>query len=98
MNDDQLNELFEKARDAGPDTSRLEYGFETRLLARIRAGRERQAGSLFGWAWRLCPYFAGIVAALGVWAWYSPSPDPEAMAKTGEENSALVEYFTGDRI
>jgi hypothetical protein len=97
MNDDQLDELFGKARGAGLDTSRLEYGFETRLLARIRASREH-SGNIFGWAWRLCPYFAGIVAALGVWAWFSPAPDPEALAKTGEENSPMVEFFTGERI
>jgi hypothetical protein len=39
MNDDldpKLDALFAAARLAAPDTSRLEYGFETRLTARLR--------------------------------------------------------------
>jgi hypothetical protein len=98
MNDDELNKLLRAARDAAPDTSRLEYGFETRLLARIRGERAKADAPIFAWAWRLTPWFAGVVVALGVWAWYSPAPDPEAVANSAEDNGALVEYFTGNSI
>jgi len=97
MNDEQLNDLFKTARDAKADTSRAEYGFETRLLARIRAGRE--SASIFGWAWRLSPYFAGIVAALGTWAYCSPAQiDLQAIATNGADDLQVVEFFTGDKI
>lgn len=66
MNDDQLNRLFAAARQAPPDTARAQYGFETRLLARLRDER-RQAVPWLVWAWRLTPVFAAIVLALGVW-------------------------------
>ena len=34
--DSQLDALFRAARADAPDTARAEYGFETRLLARLR--------------------------------------------------------------
>ncbi len=59
-----LDRLFAAARSEVPDTSRLEFAFETRLLARLR--QERAAG-VFAWAWKLAPFFAAVVVALGVW-------------------------------
>ncbi|MEI6085435.1 MAG: hypothetical protein WCS70_14205 [Verrucomicrobiota bacterium] len=55
------DKLFKAAREAKPDTSRAEYGFETRLLARLRAERSQPI------SWRLLPVFAAIVLMLGVW-------------------------------
>ena len=58
---DNLDKLFRIARDSKTDTSRAEFGFETRLLARLRAERSRPV------VWRLMPVFAAIVIMLGVW-------------------------------
>ena len=68
--DDGLDRLFEKARLVKPDVSGTEAGFETRVLARIRAERERRVG-IFDWTWRLVPAFSAIVVALGVWYYAS---------------------------
>lgn len=96
MNDEELNQLFKTVRNAAPDTSRAEYGFETRLLARIREER-RGSSSIFGWAWRLCPYFSALVAALAVWTWFSPLDlDLQAIASNGEDGAQLMEFFTGE--
>src|SRR5437016_1365921 len=66
--DHQLDDLFRAARAERRDTSRAEFAFETRLLARIREERD-QAGwlGMFAWAWKLCPAFASIVLALAIW-------------------------------
>jgi len=94
--DPQLETLFAAARAEAPDTSRLEYGFETRLAARLR---EENGASLFAWAWRLCPFFAALALAVAWWTQtaehgevYSRIADEAAPA--GEE---LLAYMTGDR-
>jgi hypothetical protein len=64
--DADLDALFARARERRPDTSKAEYAFETRLLARLRA--ERETSSI--WAvvsWRLIPFFAACVVALTLW-------------------------------
>ena len=58
---DNLDKLFQAARADKPATARAEYGFETRLMARLRAERSRPV------TWRLLPAFAAIVIVLGVW-------------------------------
>lgn len=77
MNPDPLDTLFSTVREDAPDTSRAEYGFETRVMARIRAdGRI----SWQGWAWRLCPFFTALAVATGAW-FYShrdTTPDTES--------------------
>ena len=59
-----LDRLFEAARAESPDTARVEYAFETRLMARLR---EERGSSVFAWAWKLAPFFAAVVIAVGVW-------------------------------
>lgn len=59
-----LGELFRAVRCEVPDTSKAEFAFETRLMARLR---EHRAMSLSGWAWKLAPFFAAVVIALGMW-------------------------------
>ncbi|MBA4387173.1 MAG: hypothetical protein C0404_04270 [Verrucomicrobia bacterium] len=62
---DRLDRLLVAVRAARMDTSRVELGFEARLLSRIRAQREETA--LWGaWAWRLIPAFAALVIVLGL--------------------------------
>ena len=94
--DPQLEALFAAARAGAPDTTRIEYGFETRLAARLR---EENGASLFAWAWGLCPFFAALALAVAWWSQttehaevYSRIADEAAPA--GEE---LLAYMTGDR-
>ena len=98
MHDEELNRLFQAARQHTPDTARAEYAFETRLLARLRAERARPAA----WPWaavaaRLLPVFAAIVLALG--AWNLASPRLEFHEAIGEpvEAGLLVTLLTGDQ-
>ena len=96
---DNLDKLFNAARAAIRDTSRVEYGFETRLLARLRA-EQQQAVPWFAYAWRLLPVFAAIVLALGVWNYADLSSCPadlrSAIAGYSDE-SLLASYLTGER-
>ncbi len=66
--DSQLDALFARARERRPDTSKAEFGFETRLMARLRERRQPDASSV--WAivtWRMAPFFAACVVALALW-------------------------------
>jgi hypothetical protein len=61
-----LDALFAQARAHRPDTSAVEYAFETRLLARLRSGRPPDSI----WAtvsWRLIPFFATCLVVLTLW-------------------------------
>ena len=81
MNDDELDQLFARARQVRPETSRAEFAFETRLMANLR---DRQRNSLGLWGWRLAPWFAAAVVTLGVFSWGAiaefASPMPDSMA------------------
>lgn len=64
--DPMLDALFARARAQAPDTARAEYAFETRLLARLRAGQKADAA----WgvaAWRMIPVLALVVLGLACW-------------------------------
>jgi hypothetical protein len=64
--DADLDALFALARARRPDTSKAEYAFETRLLARLRD--KQNSDSI--WAkvsWRLIPFFGACVVALTFW-------------------------------
>ena len=64
--DPQLDALFALAREHRPDTSAMEYAFETRLMARLR--ETRSTSSVWAMvAWRLAPIFALCVITLTVW-------------------------------
>jgi hypothetical protein len=70
MNDPQsdarLDTLFARMRARRPDTSSMEYGFETRLMARVRA--QKETGSIWAMvSWRMMPFFAACVLALTLW-------------------------------
>jgi hypothetical protein len=94
MNNEELNHFFAAARTHRRETSRQEFGFETRLLARIRASRVDSA--LILWAWRLCPCFASIVFAS---AWWAAMAEKEFRLNAGQTDRAeevvLVESITG---
>ncbi len=93
MKPDPLDALFRAAREDAPDTSRAEFGFETRVLARIRA--ERRA-SWQGWAWRLCPFFASLAVAAGAWFYQNSevAPDGESFYDAVKlAGSPLVSFY-----
>src|SRR4051812_35387645 len=94
--DQSLDALFAAARRDVADTLRLEYGFETRLGARLRA--EQSSPSMFAWAGRLSPFF-GVLALLVVWwgAGWGSTADLVAEAAHVNEDQMLVAYLTGDR-
>jgi hypothetical protein len=96
--DQKLDALFAAARVSAPDTERVEFAFETRLAARLRA---ENSSTLFAWAWRLCPFFAALALAVGWWS--HTAEREEAVAPLAAESSPatdeqlLVAYMTGDR-
>jgi hypothetical protein len=64
--DSKLDSLFEQARARRADTSAIEYGFETRLMSRLRD--EKQSSSIWAMvSWRMMPFFAACVLGLVVW-------------------------------
>ena len=104
MNDDQpqdpLAGLFASARRLQPNTSRVEYGFETRLIARLREERET---SVLACAWRLCPFFAAIALSLTLWSRLAVSreqaerPPLLAVGAQPADEQEFVRYLTGAR-
>jgi hypothetical protein len=94
---DNLDNLFKAARAARPDTARVEYGFETRLLARLRAERT-QAVPWLAFTWKLMPVFAAIVVALGVWNFTGDGTGATDLrsAIAGDESS-LALHLTGEQ-
>lgn len=93
---DKLDKFFAVARQARPDTTRVEYGFETRLLARLRAERAQETPWLV-WTWRLMPVFAVFVLGLGIWRYATPDPGDFHAAIVGQTSeTALVTYLTGE--
>jgi hypothetical protein len=100
MNDNRdasLDALFGAVRADVPDTSRAEFGFEARLMARLR---EERSASLFAWAWKLAPFFAAIAIAAGWWGHLSlaqvqtTASAVAEVARTGDDR-ALVSLVTG---
>lgn len=95
MNDEQLNTLFFRARQAPGDTSRAEYGFETRLMARLREDRHSSSWTL--WTWRLMPYFAAAAVAAGCWSYVVQTDISVELALAGTDSCAsLTRTLTGE--
>ena len=95
--DKTLETLFAAVRAAQPDTSRLEFGFETRFAARLR---EETRGSLGAWAWKLCPFFAALALAVGWWNYSNLRSDADAQivveATSANDDQTLLAYMTGE--
>jgi hypothetical protein len=97
--DPQLDALFRAARIDAPETARAEYGFETRLLARLR---EERGTSIFTWAWRLCPFFAVLAISAAFWtrtttARVETTTTMVAEATRGGDETLLMSFMTGNR-
>jgi hypothetical protein len=90
--EDKLDQLFQAARQAGPEAAdRGDLGFETRLLARLREERAERAQTAYV-LWRLAPFFAGALAILTlVTAMTSHSP---GLLDLATEPDALVLFLT----
>jgi hypothetical protein len=97
-NEEKIERLFAAARQAEPYKAAIEYGFETRLMAKIRSERERRM-PFFLWAWRLIPVFVSIVIFLGIWTYesrYSHMTDLSAITGIGNEETTMVAFLTGE--
>jgi hypothetical protein len=95
MNPDPLDRLFAATRECQPDTARLDFGFEARVLAKIR---EERSGGLFSWAWRMCPYFAALAIAAGAWGYWQGEglPDSESLTATLRHGGLpVLDYYLG---
>ena len=100
MNNDpeeRLNALFAAARAEERDTSRAEFGFETRLAARLR---EESGGSLYAWAWKLCPFFAALALAASWWGHVHLRAEATTQILSEvtqpNEEQVLLSYMTGE--
>lgn len=96
--DNNLDRLFAAARRAELYKTEGEYGFETRVLARIRADRTENRSFLL-WAWRLMPFFASVVICLAIWlSFFEPShaSDLIAGAGSGYEDAVVVSSLAGE--
>ena len=90
MSDDELDQLLADARRLRPATGRQEFAFETRLLARLGDDRE----SLGRWSWRLLPWLAALVLALGIFSWSGGAmTDPSAPTPDSFADWVLVQIF-----
>ena len=88
---DKLEKLFQATRAAHPDTARVEFGFETRLLARLR----REPAPWFIFAWKLLPFFAVVVLVLGAWNYVSAPLDLPAILDSHANGDLLVNALAG---
>lgn len=95
---DRLERLFTAARKSQPYDARLEYGFETRVMAAIRERRGAQR-TFSSWAWRLIPALTAVVIMLGVWTYISdhrPAFGFSLISGVSSEETQLVASLTGE--
>jgi hypothetical protein len=100
--DDELDALFRSARFEPPSCvdnaggfERIEFGFETRLLARLR---EERGTSWLAWAWRLCPFAAALAIAASAWSYThgDDAPDTESVyAAVRLAGMPVLDYYLG---
>ena len=82
----RLDALFATARAERSDTSRSEYGFETRLMARLATNARKPPFWWGAWSWRLAPLFAAVALGLALWTRNAP------LAATDLQTRALLEW------
>lgn len=88
---DRLERLFYAGRALPPDTARVEFGFETRLLARLRTESVPWCGDV----WKLLPVFGAIVIILGAWNYVSEPLDLSATLGGGATGELLANALGG---
>ena len=92
---DLLAPLFRAVREDADDSRRIEYGFETRVLARVR---EERSSSWLAWAARLCPFAAALAIVVGVWSYahWDDSPDSESVVDAVRlAGVPVLDYYLG---
>jgi len=99
--DHHLDALLAAVRNKTIDTSRAEFGFETRLMARLREDRSPWT-AVAAVAWRLCPFFAALAIAATIWCRIpAVRADADTLllaeASRGGEERVLLSYLTGDK-
>ncbi len=95
---DNLDKLFATVRKAQLYDKGREYGFETRVLARIQANRAENRSFLF-WAWRLMPFFVLVVICLTIWiSFLKPYHSSVLIAEAGSsyQDAVVVSYLAGE--
>jgi len=100
--DEKLDALLQAARPEDPARlecaggfGRLEFGFETRVLARLR---EQRSSSWLAWAWRLCPVAASLALAAGVWTYVHQDDSPGSESVYDAVRLAgmpVIDYYLG---
>jgi hypothetical protein len=97
MSDRMLDDLFAIARAKRADTSRAEYGFETRLMARLRSEGAAPQDTSSVWAmvsWRLMPIFLTCTLAVAICEWRIGDNLDEAAAYASVEQPESAEVWT----
>lgn len=97
MNDEQLDRLLRAAREHEHDTSRAEFGFETRLLARLREDSP-MLYPLGRWSWRLAPVFLALTLICGWWGLNALDVTLTSAVVGTRDEWMMVEYMTGKRL
>ena len=95
---DRIERLFAAARKSHVYDAKLEYGFETRVMAKIREQRNAQQ-PFFSWAWRLIPAFVSAVLILGIWTYMAEHKqllDLSSITGINNEETMLVAFLTGE--
>ncbi|MBI5179166.1 MAG: hypothetical protein HZA04_07900 [Nitrospinae bacterium] len=98
MDEQRFDGLLGKLAQRRVDTSRLERGFETRVMARLRAEQEEQSSALF-LAWRLAPAFIALfifVTALAQVFGTDMEIDHIAASPARQDGIQLVRYMGND--
>jgi len=96
--DDGIERLFAAARKSQPYNANLEYGFEARVMAKIRERRDGQK-PFFSWAWRFMPTLVVVVMMLGAWTYISEQSQLiglSSIAGINNEETMLVASLTGE--
>jgi nucleoside diphosphate kinase len=96
--DDRIERLFAAARKSQPYNATLEYGFETRVMAKIREQRDGQ-NPFFSWACRFIPALVVVVMMLGAWTYISEQRQLiglSSIAGINNEETMLVASLTGE--
>jgi hypothetical protein len=92
---DPLNRLLADGRLLRIDTRDTEFGFESRVMARIRRFEAEEASmGTSGIAWRLAPYFGVLALVVALWGWHGGRPECEAVILT-EATRAASETLGG---
>src|ERR1700690_2704522 len=96
--DERMERLFSAARKSQPYNTHLEYGFETRVMAKIR---ERRGGQkpFFSWAWRFMLALVVVVMMLGAWTYIAEQRQLigiSSIAGINNEETMLVASLTGE--